>query len=169
MLKLSCGLACCSGAIAALPLVLAPALAQDIPLPSPEADSGIEIPVEPAPEASPAPPPETTTETAALPAEPNPITDAIGATVIELLTQGLEQAIKGEPVDIDPDVALGMADAIAVQVEQAAQAENAPQGISEVVQVMRTALDGGSEAEIRSALQDAMAVLMGNITLPATD
>ncbi|NEO85862.1 MAG: hypothetical protein F6J87_16650 [Spirulina sp. SIO3F2] len=163
MLKFSRCLICGGGAIAALPLLLSSALAQDIPLPPPETESGIEIPVEPAPEATPAP------ETAALPSEPAPIADAIGVTVIELLTQGLEQAIKGEPVEIDPEIALGMADAIAAQVEQAAQTNDAPQGVSEIVQVMRTALDGGSEAEIRSALQDAMMVLMGNITTPATN
>ncbi|MGB0564602.1 MAG: hypothetical protein ACPGVO_22800 [Spirulinaceae cyanobacterium] len=157
-------------ATATLPLVLAPALAQEIPSLPPDAETGIEIPVEPAPDASTLPPPETSDRgPIASPPAANPIPDALTEPLLEILTEGVGQVIKGEPVDISPDVAVGIAGAIADQVEQAAQSETAPQGLSEVVEVMRIAIDGGSETEIRSALQEAITILMEDAINPASE
>ncbi|MEM8640309.1 MAG: hypothetical protein AAGG51_16060 [Cyanobacteria bacterium P01_G01_bin.54] len=149
-----------SGAIATvtLPLVLTPVFAQGLPSLPPEAETGIEIPVEPAPEAQP-----PASATARGSASSNPIETALASTVLEILTQSMGQVIKGEPVDISPDVAVGIAEAIAAQVEAAAQAETAPQGLSEMARVMRIAIEGGSETEIRRALQDAITILMSDV------
>lgn len=123
----------------------------------PEAE--IDIPVEPAPTDPQA------AQTSEAPEESDAIARELNRTVVEILTQGIEQAIKGEDVQISPAVATGIAGAIVTQLEQAAQKTNAPQGISEMAQAVRVAIDGGSEAEIATAVRDAFTALIGNISV----
>lgn len=141
------------GCCLALSWHTAPSFAQsDPPLPP---ETGIDIPVNPAAEA----PPQAEAD--------NAIATELNRTVIEILTQGMEQAIKGEEVEISPTVVTGIAAAIATQLEQASQQQDAPQGISEMAQAVRVAVDGGSEAEVVTAVRDALTILIGNIPTPS--
>ena len=151
MFKTTCLLSY-SGAIAPFLLISSAAIAQDIPLPPPNPEQGIEILVEPAPEAS--PPAEQSAATV------NPMVEELGLTLLDVIGQ----AIKGEKVDLSPAVAEGLAGVIAGQIAEAAQSDSAPEGLAEVAEAVQVAVEGGSEREVVSAVQEAVSILLGNLS-----